>query len=225
MVSRNSHLAAAIIGLESPLTYVDAYGNQGKVEQLMNLIAMEEAGPTEANRFFLDQMSPVCRDFLYKALSDLRGDVTQTAFFANGGGPFAATTGWSDGGTEAANNAFSVALEALTATITAGNEGALYASAALTTVIGILYEVEFVDLQVNHAVTAAVSNAAALTSPLASEALEDDGGEDEDGLYSSVKLRFRATATTTYAGLVGATTPASGVWFSTYAVRLNPVVE
>jgi hypothetical protein len=217
-------MASAVIGLKSPIAYVNAYGNQGKVQQLINMITIEEASPEYAKRFFLDQMAPACRDFLYKALLDLRDSVVQTVYFANGGNPFVATTGWADGGAEAATNALSAAGGKLISTLTAGGGGALYVSASMTTVIGIEYEIDFRTFEINDALLLAVSNSAALTAPLASQAVDEVSGPTSNGLYDSVKLRFVATATTTYFGFIATTTPAAGVLFNVSGVVPAPVI-
>lgn len=223
-LKRNSHMDAAVIGMADPLTFVDAYGNQGKIQQLIDLITLEEGDSTVANRFWLDKMAPPARDVLYKILKTLQASVDQTVFFANGGGPFVATTGWADGGTEAANNALSAAGDLLISTLTAGGGSDLQVYASFTSVVGIEYEIVFRNLTIMDALSMVVSNAAALSDPLASEAVDEVGGVGEDGVYDEVRLRFVATATTTYFGASAATTPADGVLFSVEEVTVNPII-
>lgn len=224
MTSYNSTLDAQIVGIQSPLAYNPAFGNQGMIQQLIDLISMEEASPDKANRLFLDEMSPACRNVLYKTLKDLQGDVDQTSFITGGGNPFTETTGWTDGGAEQANHAFSEDDNNLIGTITAGGSGELNVFNPLTTVIGVEYLVTFLDLTVEDACALNASNASALTSPLDTEALTEVGGPEADGNYPSISLQFVATATTTYIGLKFTTTPADGIIFTLGGVTVAPVI-
>lgn len=219
----NPYMDSAIVGLQNPLTFVAGYGTQGMIQQLINLLIVEEMDGDRA-RLNLDKMSPPARDALYLILTNLRDTVTQTVFFANGGNPFTATTGWADGGAEAANNVLSEDDNNLIATLTAGGGLALQIFASFTTVIGITYDVTFLDLTVEDACALSISNAAVLSAPLATLALTEIGGPEDDGNYPTTTLRFTATAVTTFFGTNYTTTPADGILQTLGGVVVAPVV-
>lgn len=216
MGNRNQHLEADIRGMENPITFNSDYGARGMVEQLRNAISFESTNP-EYHRLFLDEMSPVCRNSLYFLLSELMAAQEDSNIVSNPGDPFAATTGWADSGAEAANSGLSAAGDRLVSTITGGGEGALNVYTTLTTVVGVRYRATVQGIAIETGEGALVaSNATALTSPIASADVED---EDSIG-----EIEFEATATTTYVGLVLATTPASGEALSIAALHVRPIV-
>lgn len=214
----NSYLDQDIIGLESPITFDADYKNRGMVQQLIDMIKFEATQPLTQHRLWLDEMSSVARISLYKILTDLQAAIPREAIETNGGGPFAATTGWADSGAEAANNALSVAGGDLVATMTAGTGGVLAVYHTLTTVIGVRYRCVFTDLVIAADSELRASNATALTAPLATELVDFD-----DTPFASASLEFVATATTTYVGVYIPATP-DGVVLDLGAFSVDPVV-
>lgn len=73
MTSYNPHLTAEIAGLQNPITFAGT--NKEKVAQLRVMLSMEDANEAD-QRMFLDEMSPACRNFLVRILTDLEASIT-----------------------------------------------------------------------------------------------------------------------------------------------------
>lgn len=79
MTDTNSHMTAALAGLNIPTAFTDALtaaaDDPARVQVLINLIEQEGTSPDD-HRFWLDEMSPACRDWLSKFLRAVKASVT-----------------------------------------------------------------------------------------------------------------------------------------------------
>jgi len=78
MTSTNSKLSAEATGLESPISTADfaaAADDPARVQLVIDLISYE-ATDADVKRLWLDEMTPACRNSLYKLLTVLKAGVT-----------------------------------------------------------------------------------------------------------------------------------------------------